>query len=103
MKTEIILECQNGQKQQKDDDPGSDEIEYVQADLNRGGFTPHFAEDVFNNRYGDCKDQSILLLSLLKCIDVEGARAGHKGGSSCRWRRGDRKTAHSERSMYRGG
>lgn len=46
-------------------------IQYVYADLNRGGFTPHMAGDILKSRYGDCKDQTILLISLLKAIGID--------------------------------
>ena len=46
-------------------------IQYVYADLNRGGYTPHAAADILRSRYGDCKDQTILLISMLKAIGIE--------------------------------
>jgi transglutaminase-like putative cysteine protease len=47
------------------------EIDYIQADLERGGLIPHSCDDVLRNKYGDCKDQSILLIALLKAINIE--------------------------------
>jgi hypothetical protein len=46
-------------------------IQYIYADLNRGGYTPHTAGDILRSRYGDCKDQTILLISMLKAIGIE--------------------------------
>jgi len=46
-------------------------IKYVAADLNRGGFKPHPAHEVLKNQYGDCKDQSVLFVSLLKSVGIE--------------------------------
>ncbi|MDP2938646.1 MAG: DUF3857 domain-containing protein [Candidatus Omnitrophota bacterium] len=41
-------------------------IRYVAIEYGQAGFEPHKAADIFTNKYGDCKDQSILLISLLK-------------------------------------
>jgi tetratricopeptide (TPR) repeat protein len=46
-------------------------IRYVYADLERGGFTPHSVKEILNSKYGDCKDKSILLISLMKAIGLE--------------------------------
>jgi tetratricopeptide (TPR) repeat protein len=45
-------------------------IEYIQADLNSGGYVPHSANEILKNRYGDCKDQAILLLSMLRSVGI---------------------------------
>jgi tetratricopeptide (TPR) repeat protein len=47
------------------------EIHYIYADLDRGGYTPHPVNEIFNSRYGDCKDKSILLVSMLKAVGIE--------------------------------
>ena len=47
------------------------EIDYIQADLDRGGLTPHFCDDVLRTKYGDCKDQATLLIALLKALNIE--------------------------------
>ena len=47
------------------------EIVYIQADLNRGGYEPHRASAILRNRYGDCKDKSVLFISLLNAIGIE--------------------------------
>jgi len=41
-------------------------IRYVAIEYGEGGHEPHLAEEVFINRYGDCKDQAMLLVSLLR-------------------------------------
>lgn len=46
-------------------------VRYVFAHLGRGGYEPHFAEDVVESSYGDCKDQSILAVALLNALGVE--------------------------------
>jgi tetratricopeptide (TPR) repeat protein len=46
-------------------------IRYIYADLDRGGYTPHSTNEIFNSRYGDCKDKSILLVSMLRAVGIE--------------------------------
>lgn len=41
-------------------------IRYVAIEYGDAGFEPHAAQEVFFNRYGDCKDQAILLVTLLR-------------------------------------
>ena len=42
------------------------EIRYVAVEYGDAGYEPHKAEDIFRNKYGDCKDQAILLVTMLK-------------------------------------
>jgi len=42
------------------------QIRYVGIEYGEAGYIPHAAEDIFVNRYGDCKDQAILLTALLR-------------------------------------
>lgn len=42
------------------------DIRYVAIELGIGGYQPHPAADVFSNRYGDCKDKTTLLSSMLR-------------------------------------
>jgi tetratricopeptide (TPR) repeat protein len=42
------------------------DIRYVAVEYGEGGHEPHYAEEIFWNRYGDCKDQTVLLVSLLR-------------------------------------
>ncbi len=46
-------------------------IRYVALEYGEGGFKPHKVTEVFKNRYGDCKDQALLLVSMLKCTGIE--------------------------------
>lgn len=41
-------------------------IRYVAIEYGDSGYEPHHAQEVFTNRYGDCKDQAILLVAMLK-------------------------------------
>jgi cellulose synthase operon protein C len=50
-------------------------IRYVAIHLNEGAYVPHPAEETLNNKYGDCKDKSVLLLSLLRSIGIDGVIA----------------------------
>ncbi len=42
------------------------DIRYVAVEYGESGYEPHYAKEVFVNRYGDCKDQAILLVALLR-------------------------------------
>jgi len=42
------------------------EIRYVAVEYGEAGYEPHQAQDIFRNKYGDCKDQAILLVTMLK-------------------------------------
>lgn len=41
-------------------------VRYIGAHVNRGGYQPHLASEVLNQAYGDCKDQTVLIIALLK-------------------------------------
>ena len=41
-------------------------IRYVAVEYGESGHEPHYAKEVFINRYGDCKDQAILLVAMLR-------------------------------------
>lgn len=41
------------------------DIRYVAIEYGEGGHEPHLAQDVFVNRYGDCKDQAILCVAMM--------------------------------------
>jgi Domain of Unknown Function with PDB structure (DUF3857)/Transglutaminase-like superfamily len=47
------------------------DIRYVAIELGIGGHQPHPAADVFTKRYGDCKDKTTLLSSMLKEIGLD--------------------------------
>ncbi|MEJ0026877.1 MAG: DUF3857 and transglutaminase domain-containing protein [Rhizomicrobium sp.] len=46
-------------------------IAYVNIVLGAGGFVPHRAADVLENKYGDCKDHVILLEALLAAKGID--------------------------------
>lgn len=35
-----------------------------------GGFQAHYAADIYRNRYGDCKDKTTLLISMLQAVGI---------------------------------
>ena len=47
------------------------DIRYVAIQLGIGGWQPHPAPDIFNHKYGDCKDKATLLSTMLNEIGVE--------------------------------
>lgn len=49
----------------------SNQIRYVSIDMSKSEFMPHDASGVFLNRYGDCKDKSALLISMLKAANID--------------------------------
>jgi len=46
-------------------------IKYIFAHLGRGGYVPHRSQEIMNQMYGDCKDQTTLLISMLKAVGIE--------------------------------
>jgi Transglutaminase-like superfamily/Domain of Unknown Function with PDB structure (DUF3857) len=46
-------------------------VRYVAVYLGVGGFVPHDVSWILANRYGDCKDQALLMQTLLKAVGVE--------------------------------
>lgn len=46
------------------------DIRYVAIELGIGGWQPHAAADVFQHRYGDCKDKATLMRSMLSTIGI---------------------------------
>jgi hypothetical protein len=45
-------------------------IRYIAIELGQSGYVPHRPFEILGRRYGDCKDHSILLMSLLTAIDI---------------------------------
>jgi hypothetical protein len=45
-------------------------IRYFVVEKGMGGWQPHYAGDIFRNRYGDCKDKTTLLISLLRVAGI---------------------------------
>ena len=48
-----------------------DRVRYIAVAIGIGGFQPHPANDIFDNRYGDCKDMSTLICSLARATGIE--------------------------------
>jgi len=48
----------------------SRQIRYVAVEVGIGGYRPHAAADVFQHKYGDCKDKANLLIAMLGHIGV---------------------------------
>ncbi len=48
-----------------------DNIRYIGAHVGRGGYQPHHASEVVTNAYGDCKDQSALIVALLTEANIK--------------------------------
>ena len=48
-----------------------DDIRYVGIEVNEYSYKPHNPIDVYRKRFGDCKDKSYLLITLLNKIGVE--------------------------------
>ncbi|MGH9588703.1 MAG: DUF3857 domain-containing transglutaminase family protein [Acidobacteriaceae bacterium] len=46
------------------------QIRYVGIEIGIGGFKPHSAEEIYRNRYGDCKDKVTLMVSMLDAVGV---------------------------------
>ena len=47
-----------------------DQVRYVFAHVGRGGYEPHDAAEVLKNGYGDCKDQTVLAVMLLRELGI---------------------------------
>ncbi len=52
-----------------------DEIRYLGIELGRYSHQPTLPAKVFARRFGDCKDKSLLLTSILKVMDIDAAPA----------------------------
>lgn len=49
------------------------DIRYFVIEVGIGGYQPHFAGDIFRNRYGDCKDKATLLSAMLSSVGIHSA------------------------------
>jgi len=49
------------------------QVRYFVIEMGVGGFQPHFAGDIFHNRYGDCKDKATLLSAMLSTVGIHSA------------------------------
>ena len=50
----------------------AEDIRYVAVEYGQAGYEPHKATDIFFNKYGDCKDQAILMITMLREIGIQG-------------------------------
>lgn len=48
-----------------------DEVSYLLNGLDGGNYLPQSAQETWDNRYGDCKAKSVLLLSILRQMGIE--------------------------------
>jgi hypothetical protein len=48
------------------------QVRYFVIELGIGGHQPHYAGDIFRNRYGDCKDKATLLSAMLSTVGIHG-------------------------------
>ncbi|RPH32208.1 MAG: DUF3857 domain-containing protein [Bacteroidales bacterium] len=49
----------------------NENIRYIAIEIGQGGVYPRNANEIYNNRFGDCKDQSILLVSFLRELGIK--------------------------------
>jgi len=49
------------------------QVRYFVIEMGIGGYQPHYAADIFRNRYGDCKDKATLLTAMLSTVGIHGA------------------------------
>jgi hypothetical protein len=49
----------------------SDQWRYVAIEIGLGGWRPNRASDVFDNRYGDCKDAVFLWIAMMRSIGLD--------------------------------
>jgi tetratricopeptide (TPR) repeat protein len=48
----------------------AEKIRYIAVEYGEAGFEPHEVSEVFKNKYGDCKDQTVLLISMLRYAGI---------------------------------
>ncbi len=53
----------------------SKNIRYVGVYVGAGGYVPHAAQSILDNRYGDCKDHVTLLEALLRAVGIASSPA----------------------------
>jgi len=47
------------------------EVRYLGIELGAGGYIPRAPETVLSRRFGDCKDVTVLLITILSALDIE--------------------------------
>lgn len=68
---EKVRDLLKGQKSQEDKARKiynfcAKQIRYVAVEYGQAGYEPHSAQDTFRNKYGDCKDKAILLVTMMR-------------------------------------
>ncbi|HEX8926772.1 MAG TPA: DUF3857 and transglutaminase domain-containing protein, partial [Terriglobales bacterium] len=49
------------------------DVRYVAIEIGIGGWQPHYADEIFRHRYGDCKDKATLLAAMLQAAGIRSA------------------------------
>ena len=57
-------------------------IRYLGIYVGAGGFVPHDAQSILDNRYGDCKDHVVILEALLEAVGIDSSPALINSGPS---------------------
>ena len=57
-------------------------IRYLGIYVGAGGFVPHDAQSILDNRYGDCKDHVVMLEALLAAVGIDSSPALINSGSA---------------------
>lgn len=71
---ELILGAKSSkQKAQIIYDWVSKNIRYVGIDVGASGFEPHYADEILEHQYGDCKDHAVILETLLAAAGVSSS------------------------------
>lgn len=57
-------------------------IRYVGVYVGAGGFVPHDAQSILDNRYGDCKDHVVIFESMLTSVGIDSSPALVNSGNA---------------------
>lgn len=57
-------------------------IRYLGIYVGAGGFVPHDAQSILDNRYGDCKDHVVILEALLAAVGIDSSPALINAGTA---------------------
>ena len=60
----------------------SQNIRYLGIYVGAGGFVPHDAQSILDNRYGDCKDHVVILEALLEAVGIDSSPALINSGTA---------------------
>lgn len=61
---------------------------YVAISIGESGYIPHYSDEIIKNKYGDCKDMTVLNVVLLKSLGIDAKPALVKTRSSGRFHQG---------------